>query len=560
MRKILILLITLFAASSAYASPTQTGATGLLTVPTADTLDGGNICVGIWGSYNKYKTEYLKPNSTTPKNTSLTIPVTLTLGVGSFWEFYAAYPNLLFNGEEDPSRLTNGNNDLERGRTADLGTKLRFWGKRASPFKMAIDFAAHRRISDDRSKDGLTDYGAKIIASLKKDRLGFHLYGGYLLPAKVTGKTYDNEILYGGGVEFSPTMRTKTTLEVVGNSSRDKSLKAPLEASVGFQYYLSPHFTVNLSGGMGLSDGSPDWKGLVGFSTCQGVGTYVKPVPKTGKEMDGRDKKKEEPVKKVKITPISSLLLKSLAPAPSSKLEVPVDPNTEEVVIKPYGQIPIQQQPAATKPAMPVVKEEKQLLVKEQEPPAPPIAQEVPLSKSEDEILTAPQLASANVAAAAAYTESRIMGVSPLYALEVKGEKVVAAEAKAAKVPEAMKVYRKFRFPDVTFEFGQWTLTAEGRKSLSEVAEQIRSDKKWVYLKVDGHTDNIGSVNYNIDLSLKRAIAVATYLVASEGIDPSLFFIKGMGKSSPIADNATSEGRQTNRRCEILLLIPKGAE
>src|SRR6185369_11223947 len=102
-----------------------------------------------------------------------------------------------------------------------------------------------------------------------------------------------------------------------------------------------------------------------------------------------------------------------------------------------------------------------------------------------------------------------------------------------------------------------WGLTVEGRKQLSEVAEQIRNDKRWVYIRVDGHTDAIGSANYNMNLSLKRAIAVASYLISREGIDPSRLFLKGMGKSRQIADNATSEGRKQNRRCEILFLIPK---
>ncbi|WP_432613105.1 OmpA family protein [Geotalea uraniireducens] len=120
-----------------------------------------------------------------------------------------------------------------------------------------------------------------------------------------------------------------------------------------------------------------------------------------------------------------------------------------------------------------------------------------------------------------------------------------------------MTVYRKFRFPDVTFDFDQWSLSEEGRKSLAEVAELIRNDKKWVYLRVDGHTDNIGSSSYNMDLSLKRAISVASYLIAREGIDPSRVFIKGLGKSKPLADNATAEGRKLNRRCEILFLVPR---
>jgi len=94
-------------------------------------------------------------------------------------------------------------------------------------------------------------------------------------------------------------------------------------------------------------------------------------------------------------------------------------------------------------------------------------------------------------------------------------------------------------------------------KSISELAEFIRNDKKWVYLRIDGHTDGVGSVTYNMDLSLKRAIAVANYLITREGIDPVRMFVRGMGKSAPIADNSTDEGRKLNRRFEVVFLVHK---
>ncbi len=123
---------------------------------------------------------------------------------------------------------------------------------------------------------------------------------------------------------------------------------------------------------------------------------------------------------------------------------------------------------------------------------------------------------------------------------------------------KTVTVYRKFRFPDVMFEFGQMDLSDEVKRSLSEVAEHIRSDKKTAYIRIDGHTDSIGSEKYNMDLSLKRAIAVAHYMVTREGIDPKMLFVKGMGKTKLLSGNETTEGRRINRRFEILFLVPKG--
>ena len=68
-------------------------------------------------------------------------------------------------------------------------------------------------------------------------------------------------------------------------------------------------------------------------------------------------------------------------------------------------------------------------------------------------------------------------------------------------------------------------------------------------IELRGHTDNQGTKDYNQKLSEARAKAVVDYLV-ERGIDRSRLTSIGYGKSQPIADNATSEGRQQNRRVE----------
>ncbi|MBI1922445.1 MAG: OmpA family protein [Geobacter sp.] len=563
MRIFLIFILFIAMAVNAYANPSESGSTGLITVPSAETLDAGNICVGLWGVFSKYPSEYREFTSSgsAGKTKSMTtlMPITLTLGVGTFWEFYGSYPNLLFNGEEDASLRTDGTRDPSRVRPAEIGSKIRFWGTRNTPFKLAADIFARRWLSDDVEVDGTTDYGGRLIATLKKGSIGLHVNGGYLFPGNIEGREFDKEILYGTGIEYAPSSRTKVTLEFTGNTSREKGGVDSKLALAGFQYYLSPHLTFNVAGGMGFSDGSPDWRGIIGFSSCQGVGTYIKPVPVVGKKTEHAEVK-EEKVKPVKIIPISSLLVKAAKPVtPVSKLEVPVSPGTEEVIIKPYGQIAVtqQQQTQQTQAARPVLPP----VLKIEEPPlqSPEIAsveqlQERPLTRLGEEVYIVPK----DVAAAGQVEqEAAAQGVSPLFALEIKGEKLVTFSAGKAGVPKQMTVYRKFRFPDVAYEFGKWDISRQGREYLAEIAEQIRSDKKWVFLRVDGHTDNLGSATYNMDLSLKRAIAVATHLVTVEGIDPARIFIKGMGKSEPIADNGTTDGRAQNRRSEILFLIPK---
>jgi outer membrane protein OmpA-like peptidoglycan-associated protein len=69
---------------------------------------------------------------------------------------------------------------------------------------------------------------------------------------------------------------------------------------------------------------------------------------------------------------------------------------------------------------------------------------------------------------------------------------------------------------------------------------------------VEGHTDSVGTDEYNMKLSENRANAVRAFLVG-EGIDPSGITAKGFGKTLPVADNSTAAGRQQNRRVEMVV-------
>jgi len=70
---------------------------------------------------------------------------------------------------------------------------------------------------------------------------------------------------------------------------------------------------------------------------------------------------------------------------------------------------------------------------------------------------------------------------------------------------------------------------------------------------IEGHTDNVGSYNHNMELSQRRAEAVVNHLVEKHGIDRSRLSAKGYGFTRPIADNATEDGKQQNRRMEAII-------
>ena len=103
---------------------------------------------------------------------------------------------------------------------------------------------------------------------------------------------------------------------------------------------------------------------------------------------------------------------------------------------------------------------------------------------------------------------------------------------------------------DVLFDSGKSTLRIGAREKLAKVAGILLAypDLK---VEVEGHTDSIGTADYNQDLSERRANAVRTFLI-QQGISGSIA-ARGFGKDQPVATNGTVEGRQQNRRVELIV-------
>jgi OmpA-OmpF porin, OOP family len=119
-----------------------------------------------------------------------------------------------------------------------------------------------------------------------------------------------------------------------------------------------------------------------------------------------------------------------------------------------------------------------------------------------------------------------------------------------APAPPPKPVTEKVTFAaDVFFDFDKSVLKPEGKAKLDELVAKLKGIALEVIIAI-GHTDSIGSVEYNLKLSVRRAEAVKAYLV-SKGIEPNRIYTEGKGKAQPIADNRTAEGRAKNRRVEI---------
>jgi outer membrane protein OmpA-like peptidoglycan-associated protein len=105
--------------------------------------------------------------------------------------------------------------------------------------------------------------------------------------------------------------------------------------------------------------------------------------------------------------------------------------------------------------------------------------------------------------------------------------------------------------PDVLFDSGQYTLKQAARERLARISGIVLAYPE-LRLEVEGHTDGIGGDEFNQRLSEKRAASVRDYLVDS-GVSLTNVLARGFGKTQPVADNSTSEGRKLNRRVEMIV-------
>lgn len=103
---------------------------------------------------------------------------------------------------------------------------------------------------------------------------------------------------------------------------------------------------------------------------------------------------------------------------------------------------------------------------------------------------------------------------------------------------------------DILFDFNSAALRSESRQTLRDLAQTMNRYSDINVVEVRGHTDSIGSDDYNLDLSRRRASAVRDYLV-SQGVPSGNIVARGYGETQPKRSNDTAEGRQLNRRVEI---------
>jgi outer membrane protein OmpA-like peptidoglycan-associated protein len=107
----------------------------------------------------------------------------------------------------------------------------------------------------------------------------------------------------------------------------------------------------------------------------------------------------------------------------------------------------------------------------------------------------------------------------------------------------------------VLFDTGKSEIKPEGMNFVALLAKALNERTKANVL-VEGHTDNVGSAAYNQSLSEQRAASIKQALVA-RGVSEARIQSAGLGFTTPVADNSTAEGRQANRRTDVIVLGEK---
>jgi outer membrane protein OmpA-like peptidoglycan-associated protein len=104
----------------------------------------------------------------------------------------------------------------------------------------------------------------------------------------------------------------------------------------------------------------------------------------------------------------------------------------------------------------------------------------------------------------------------------------------------------------ILFDTDKATIKNQGQSKLKEVIESVKKRHPDGEIAVKGYTDSRGSADYNEDLAEQRAEAVAQYIQDNSDIDDDQISVIAKGEKDPAASNETAEGRQENRRVEIM--------
>lgn len=136
-----------------------------------------------------------------------------------------------------------------------------------------------------------------------------------------------------------------------------------------------------------------------------------------------------------------------------------------------------------------------------------------------------------------------------------RAEEALTSAEEAGKLAKGKLLFEvTFTYESVHFGFDLSNLSDEAKAALDYFAERMKAENKNVYIEIQGHTDSVGTDEYNLRLGMARAEAAKTYLYTKHSIPLHRMSIFSYGESKPIAENDTPQNRAINRRITIVVI------
>jgi len=135
------------------------------------------------------------------------------------------------------------------------------------------------------------------------------------------------------------------------------------------------------------------------------------------------------------------------------------------------------------------------------------------------------------------------------------GNAAMTRATEAEKIARGKLIYTMTLSNDkVTFPFNRAELSEEAQAMVDDAIGPLLQENKGVYFEIEGHTDSVGSEEYNHKLGLERAEAVRNYLYTKHSVALNRIEVISFGETQPVADNDTKDNRAQNRRVVIKVL------
>lgn len=133
---------------------------------------------------------------------------------------------------------------------------------------------------------------------------------------------------------------------------------------------------------------------------------------------------------------------------------------------------------------------------------------------------------------------------------ETRNSRILKLDSPAASIERELSERRSTEVYGIYFGFGSAAIRPESERVLKDIADTMKRNPAWT-LRIEGHTDGLGSDAANLDLSMQRSAAVRDALVGRFAIAADRLSAAGKGEGAPKASNDTAEGRAQNRRVEL---------